>query len=183
MKNDAYFNWLVSVLPGRKVFSMLYEFLYNISFKVILPRDNNRCEEAKGLRSEYFLECNCNVDMDLPANVLEVLLIIARRCDDMVDSNIGYQGWFSRFLKYLELVSFNNDNMYMITTSGYYSSKHDKYFERDEPIVSIIHNWMNRTYNYNGVGGIFPLKNPKEDQRKVELWYQMAQYIDENYEL
>ena len=38
-----------------------------------------------------------------------------------------------------------------------------------------------REYSDNGHGGLFPLKNPKKDQRKVEIWYQMTEYINENY--
>jgi hypothetical protein len=36
-----------------------------------------------------------------------------------------------------------------------------------------------RTYEPNGVGGFFPLENPNEDQREVELWYQMSAYVDD----
>lgn len=33
-----------------------------------------------------------------------------------------------------------------------------------------------RTYDENGNGGLFPLKETDIDQRKVELWYQMNSY-------
>jgi hypothetical protein len=36
-----------------------------------------------------------------------------------------------------------------------------------------------RTYNFNGRGGIFPLRRPRQDQRDVELWYQLNAYIIE----
>jgi hypothetical protein len=29
------------------------------------------------------------------------------------------------------------------------------------------------------VGGFFPLTHPNDDQRKVEIWYQMNAYLDE----
>ena len=39
---------------------------------------------------------------------------------------------------------------------------------------------IDRDYDASGFGGIFPLRRPAEDQRKVELWYQAAAYILEN---
>ena len=36
-----------------------------------------------------------------------------------------------------------------------------------------------RTYEPNGQGGFFPLKNPQENQRKIEIWYQMNKYVIE----
>ena len=38
-----------------------------------------------------------------------------------------------------------------------------------------------RTYDSNGYGGLFPLRNPREDQRKVELWYQLNAYLLEQF--
>jgi hypothetical protein len=37
-----------------------------------------------------------------------------------------------------------------------------------------------RLYTTSGYGGLFPLEEPKEDQRKVEIWYQMMAYLGEN---
>jgi hypothetical protein len=38
-----------------------------------------------------------------------------------------------------------------------------------------------RTYAFDGSeGGLFPLREPSEDQRKVEVWYQMMAYLREN---
>ena len=33
----------------------------------------------------------------------------------------------------------------------------------------------------NGTGGLFPLKRPRVNQRRVEVWYQMSEYLMENY--
>jgi hypothetical protein len=33
----------------------------------------------------------------------------------------------------------------------------------------------------SGLGGMFPLEDPREDQRAIEIWYQMMAYINENY--
>jgi hypothetical protein len=37
-----------------------------------------------------------------------------------------------------------------------------------------------RDYSFDGHGGLFPLRRPCEDQRKIEIWYQMQAYLMEN---
>ena len=44
-----------------------------------------------------------------------------------------------------------------------------------------LSNFMERTYTRNGYGGLFPLTKSKENQRNVEIWYQMSAYLEENY--
>lgn len=48
-------------------------------------------------------------------------------------------------------------------------------------VYQILDDIVDRRYNRNGFGGLFPLRKPKKDQRKVELWYQMCAYLVENY--
>ena len=49
-----------------------------------------------------------------------------------------------------------------------------------ENIDEILNKFIDRTYRASGYGGLFPLRHSKEDQRKVEIWYQMAAYLIEN---
>jgi hypothetical protein len=52
---------------------------------------------------------------------------------------------------------------------------------RDIPAVEdILNTFLWRTYDPTGVGGLFPLREPKHDQRKEELWYQLSAYLEEN---
>jgi hypothetical protein len=44
-----------------------------------------------------------------------------------------------------------------------------------------LHKLNNRTYSKLGKGGLFPLRSSAYDQRKVELWYQMAAFMTENH--
>jgi hypothetical protein len=46
-------------------------------------------------------------------------------------------------------------------------------------VEDILDTCIWRTYQPDGQGGFFPLAWPEEDQTKVELWYQIAAYIDE----
>ena len=37
-----------------------------------------------------------------------------------------------------------------------------------------------RSYAFDGYGGLFPLRKPHQDQRNIEIWYQMQAYLMEN---
>jgi hypothetical protein len=34
-----------------------------------------------------------------------------------------------------------------------------------------------RTYDRRGHGGLFPLQRSNRDQRRVEIWYQLSEYL------
>ena len=42
-----------------------------------------------------------------------------------------------------------------------------------------VNRWLDRSFEPDGKGGLFPLTNPKKDQRKVEFWYQMQAWLIE----
>ncbi len=47
-------------------------------------------------------------------------------------------------------------------------------------IDDILERLIWRQYQEDGQGGFFPLAWPEQDQREVELWYQMNAYLAEN---
>jgi hypothetical protein len=48
-------------------------------------------------------------------------------------------------------------------------------------VIEIIETLVTRTYQPNGLGGLFPLRYATEDQREVEIWYQAQNYLlDQN---
>ena len=54
--------------------------------------------------------------------------------------------------------------------------------EWNEELVSrTILTWLSREYDRTGQGGLFPLREPYEDQREVPLWNQLNAYIIENF--
>ena len=59
----------------------------------------------------------------------------------------------------------------------------DMYFEYGGSMYvdNVLNIMIERKYNRKGEGGLFPLKSTKRDQRKVELWYQLNNYLIENY--
>lgn len=142
--------------------------MHQVEFTPLVEFDENRVAVAAGLRNEFqhyagSLGPGELADLMEPnASVFEVLIGLAGQADDMIPLSI--QTWFHTFIENLGLDRYP-----------------DEYLERrsDAPVERIIHNFNNRQYRPNGRGGIFPLKHPREDQREVELWYQMGLYMTE----
>jgi hypothetical protein len=53
----------------------------------------------------------------------------------------------------------------------------DGYFDDEEEVKSILDQFIWRTYDKKGAGGMFPINGPTDDQRKVEIWYQFCDYL------
>ena len=54
--------------------------------------------------------------------------------------------------------------------------------ESSEKVDYYVDKLLGRDYFRDGFGGLFPLKHAKKDQRKVEIWYQLQNWLMENYE-
>lgn len=146
---------------GGKDYSKLLTYLNEREFYHKVPHDENRKADGLQLRIDAgvadYIGYNCTM--------LEMLVAFARRIDQEIISGSGAAKWFWIMMENCGLDEFDNENW-------------------DEPGANYIISLVNyRGYGMDGKGGLFPLKNPKEDQRKVELWYQMQAYILENYEI
>lgn len=170
-----YFCWLCETVcvDGRytdNAYWMLAKNLWNTDFRWSLDMDENRAADGKGFRYRY--ECEGGTDTyNGPCTVLEVLVALADRmdtCMDELDGECRIPMYFWEMIENLGLEEF--DDQFFIQGG-----------DDDGEIDYILERWLNRDYSYDGNGGIFPLKNPKEDQRNVELWYQMNAYLMENY--
>ena len=140
--------------------------LYVKEFVWLIPNDDNRAEDGKELRYEFINEQGIDeVDqawLDLGCSVLEMMIALARRAAFESDDEVVE--WFWRFIFNLGL---NNH------TDIAYKSATER--EVDNVLDTVIF----RTYDADGLGGLFPLTHPRQDQRKVELWYQLAAYLSE----
>ena len=140
--------------------------LYVKEFVWLIPNDDNRAEDGKELRYEFINEQGIDeVDqawLDLGCSVLEMMIALARRAAFESDDEVVE--WFWRFIFNLGLNN-HTDIAYKSTTER----------EVDNVLDTVIF----RTYDADGLGGLFPLTHPRQDQRKVELWYQLAAYLSE----
>lgn len=135
--------------------------LYSKEFVWIVPNDDNRVEDGRDLRLR-FLDEQDDEEIDsgwlgLGCSMLEMLLGVAIRLE--FETDISERNWFWHLLDNIGLSRFTDDK-YAV-----------------EPIDDICDRVIWRTYEPNGRGGLFPLNNPRKDQREVEIWYQLSSYL------
>lgn len=169
--DERYFRWLCSQVvnvklknPSRTYWTLLKQ-LHTKEFVWIIPNDDNRLEDGRYLRYE-FVNDNGIEDVDpewmhLGCSMLEMLIGLARRL--YFEDDRPVDEWFWQMLENLGLREFTDRT---------------RYTEQDvEDVIDCV---IWRLYDKNGRGGLFPLRHAHEDQREVEIWYQMSEYILEN---
>jgi protein involved in sex pheromone biosynthesis len=125
------------------------------------------------LREQFCDENGIEYDLDdFPEEVsmLELVIGLAYRCHDIMEDSVDdmkMSDWFWKILSNIGLDKFTDDAFYGL-----------KGQDLVKKILDIV---IDRKYERSGKGGLFPLKRSKKDQRKVELWYQMNEYLVENY--
>lgn len=169
---NAYRNWLVYAMHGED-HRILFDILYDTEFYWILPEDEHRAASGRYLRerfeAETGLECK-DEWVDWPCSFLEMMAGLAYSMEGILydpDKSPDAYIWFWMMMGNLGLAELTDDVMLASPQSTY------RY------VNSVCLQVCNRTYDRNGFGGIFPLNSPPEDQRNVELWYQMQSYIME----
>ena len=171
--DDRYFEWLYSQVDAVRNRHPAHEFwnlarkLHSTEFVWLVPNDDNRVEDGKDLRQRFIDEQGVDdVDqlwLDIGCSMLEMLVALAQRACFQTDDEPAV--WFGIFLKNLGFEKYN-DNRYTKVI--------------DSRVGRTLEDLIYRNYDANGVGGLFPLKRPIEDQTKKELWYQLSEYIIEN---
>lgn len=170
--DELYFEWLYGQICVKKnrnpaaSYWKLFEVLYKKQFVWIIANDDNRADDGKDLRYECLQANNLepdDVDQDwlkLDCSFLELLIGMSRRLAFLTGSEPVE--WFWEMLENLDLRKYN-DMVHMPLRQ----------------VENILDQVIWRTYRRNGSGGLFPLNRPREDQRDVELWYQLNAYIEE----
>ena len=168
---DIYFTWLTDRVDfdfGRSrgaTYIDLMGILHSKEFVWVVPNDDNRLEDAMALRYQFLDETGITnpggFTRDKPLSVLEVLLALSIRC--AFNGGNTPPNWAWRLIENLDL-----HNMSDPVTP-----------RKAERIEDILETLIYRNYEPDGTGGFFPLTHPNDDQRKVEIWYQMNAYLDE----
>lgn len=166
--DERYFVWLTDqvvlnrIKNSKRTYWTLLRHLFTREFTWHVPNDDNRVADGVELRREFLRETNSVGDtawLDMGCSCLEMLIALARRLEFQTDRPA--KDWFWRLLDNLELGGSDFDPM------------------SHREVDHILSTMMDRTYSYNGKGGLFPLDEPARDQRKVEIWYQMSEYLFE----
>ena len=171
--DDLYLEWLYSQVGSVKLknkqrtYWSLMRQLYTKEFVWLIPNDDNRVENGRELRYEFLEDAGLDMrDVDpywlgLGCSVLEMMIDLSRRASFLDDREPV--AWFWEMIENLHL-HFINDATY-----------EEPHISRE--IQEIVDTVIWRTYNPDGRGGLFPLRHPHEDQRDVEIWYQLNSYI------
>jgi len=164
---NKYFNFLCGIVdPFKGEDRSLLRHLHDIPFYSLVPNDDNRGIDGEKIR-EIFIDQEGPQALsflpDRPCTLLEMLIGLSIR----LEFESGNSYWEKRPDEWFWILI---DNLGL--ADGRYS------YDEVDYICDVL---LRREYKYNGDGGLFPLKYPKEDQRKVEIWYQMSAYILEKY--
>lgn len=170
--DQGYFEWLCEIvdadnpdLPFIGLMKHLYDTYFDTNTAALVPNDDNRIEDGKNLRHIYWEQTGEFVDGTI-CTMLEMMIALSQRmCDTM-----GFEDFVPLFWE-------------MIDNLGLMSMSDGLYYEPEniDEVDEIVGIFLNRDYCYDGTGGLFPLKDPPDDQRKTEIWYQMSSYLMENY--
>lgn len=177
--DEAYFEWLYKSIAGSSrnpdhSYWLLCEQLHKKEFIWYVPNDDNRVVDGTDLRSEYMHIHNIEDPdpnwYDMGCSMLEMLVALSRRASFQAEG--PHDEWFWRFLENLGIRK---------CVDAYYMNDSDAWNEVNDALDRL----NERSYDRTGQGGLFPLKYTHRDQRKIEIWYQLAAYLleDDRFEV
>ena len=173
---EKYFNWLYDMMYKDRFsegisYKKMFKQLHDRDFIWSIKNDDNRASDGIDLRYRfsmlYFDDNEVKHAVKVlhgPCTVLEMLCGLAIRCEESLMDDTRYGDRTSQW--------FWN----MITSMGIQTERDNDYDH--EKVAKAIDNVLFRTYQPNGVGGLFVIPGCKEDLTKVEFWTQMNWYID-----
>lgn len=167
-----YLSYLVSMAgldrsnyPGFS-YSLLAEQMYRKEFSWSVVNDDNRVSDALYIRSKFH-EYHGGADIIGPASMLEILIVLSYELAfQLSEENDDPRYWFEVLLKTSGLNKYT-DECYL---NDYVTPNY---------VDGVLNRIIFRKYDYDGSRGLFPLERPTEDQRSVELWYQLASFAME----
>ena len=169
-KKVDYFEFLYQTGFDDYEHRQLAGYLHTISFDWTNTMDENRMYDGIEMRREYG-DVNCMNDIfDQGCSMLEFFVGFAWRLARDMFSDISCPELVKAMLRNLELWEID-----------------DEYFENEEEedvtdeIDESLDIWVNCEYNRHGEGGLFPLDQPPEDLREVEMWVQASWWYAENF--
>lgn len=170
---DQYFEWLANKVVSLRAknpefthWKLLRQF-HCTPFEWFIPNDDNRVAHGLELRVAWVRETHQeNPDrewLELSCSVLEMLIALSDRLAFEAGGSTG--PWFWKLVENLDLRQYTDD-IYEISI--------------EEEVDEVLDRLINRTYDRDGSGGLFPVRQDPRDQRKVEILYQMSSYLLEN---
>lgn len=165
--DDRYFRWLYGLVADVKIrkgphthWNLLHQ-LFEIEFAWFVPNDDNRAEDGRELRVEWASSEEAQVDSHWASrgcSFLEMLIGLSRRLEFQTEQDVVF--WFWHLIGNMGLLGYN-----------------DRAIFAEEEVQDRVFVVIWRNYDRYGNGGLFPLRYTQTDQRKVEIWRQMNEYL------
>lgn len=173
--NDPYFQWLCKKvgIPDRRPYLKMAEALHGLIFRPgdAIETDKNRANDGLQLRVKFMerygpMGSSGNRG---PCTMLEFLIGLAGRMAYIMgeEGNDLHTGHYFRSM-------IENLRLGKLTDDRYDELNGDFYIQEATDRV------LFRTYEWDGSGGLFPLRRCRHDQRKTEIWYQMQSWLLES---
>lgn len=151
-----YFTYLVKIVDGDRNLQLCKE-LFDIPFHwdPEIDLDENGAENGKYLRVEYYQETGKKCEKSGGCSVLEMIIGIVVGMERImgIPGDEHPERWFWEIIENLDL------------ESGDVKKK--------------VERWMNREFDKDGNGGMFPISRPFQDQRTAPFWQQAMSYLGE----
>lgn len=169
--DERYLTWLYARIGSLRQANAVYthwsllRLLFTREFAWLIPNDVNRVEDGRYIRYEFLEDSGLTPDVDpnwlgLGCSVLEMIVSVSDRLAFEADRDTHY--WFWQLMDNLGLTYFNDGTF-------------------DERLVDdIVHAMVFRDFAPDGRGSLFPLQRPAEDQRSIEIWHQLQNYVMEH---
>lgn len=174
--DESYLQWLYaqsgftdSLNPSRTNWSLALQ-LHKKEFVWLVPNDDNRAADGRALRLLFLQENKIREPdpgwLNAGCSMLEMLIGLSLRLHFITSE--APSDWFWKLLENIGIdISASNDRRW---SAGL-----------EAEIDNILNRVIWRTYSTNGEGGLFPLPNTDRDQRHVEIWYQMSEYLVDDF--
>jgi len=149
-------------------FNLLFSVAWASNYEYFLPNDDNRAADGIRLRERFESETSIGLPFLNHCRMLEFLIALAIRLNEATydhtnPDQVGH--WFWVLIENVGIE--NNGEGYDIS----YTYEIERVFDRIN----------RREYNRDGSGGgLFPIAHTNKDQRDIEIWYQMMNYLREN---
>jgi hypothetical protein len=167
---ERYGEWLVDRANFHKAnYDDLMILLHQTSFYSCILRDADRAKDGKYLREDYFQNDDLLNEISKKyefCSVLEMLVAFAIRIDNEWIGDPGEEHPETIFWEMLCNLGLDKCTNRRINIRF---------------VMDTLDIWLGRRFDPDGEGSIFPLKNPSRDQREVEIWGQLQEYLGENY--
>ena len=180
IEND-YLFWMRDLvrnpdMTGRNGYLQLLRKLHEIPFHSSLYMDENRAEDGRELRYRFGYDRGYSredidetIGMRRHCSMLEMMVALSLRMEENIMQN-DEEGnrtgiWFWSMVASLGLMSEYDGNFY----AG--------------DVEAIVRDFRDRKYDRDGRGGLFTVKHCREDMRKLEIWYQMSEWLNEYLEV